>query len=62
MLLIFSILVIFGVNAFEGEYQKKNSKSSRPNVFRKNFTKFRRKHLCQSLFLIKLQTSGLQLY
>ena len=27
-----------------------------------NFTKFIGKHLCQNLFLIKLQTSGLQLY
>ena len=26
-----------------------------------NFAKFTGKHLCQSLFLIKLQTSGLQL-
>ena len=42
-------------------------KSSRPEMFCKNgvlenFTKFTRKHLCQSLFLIRLQASGLQLY
>ena len=28
----------------------------------RNFVKFTGKHLCQSLFLIKLQGSGLQLY
>ena len=28
----------------------------------RSFTKFTWKHLCQSLFLIKLQASGLQLY
>ena len=28
----------------------------------RNFTKFTGKHLCQSLFLIKLQASGLELY
>ena len=28
----------------------------------RNFTKFTGKHLCQSIFLIKLQASGLQLY
>ena len=30
--------------------------------FLKNFIKFTGKHLCQSLFLIKLQASGLQLF
>ena len=40
---------------------------SRPEVFCKkgvprNFTKFTGKHLCQSLFLIKLKLWGLQLY
>ena len=39
-------------------------KSSRSDMFCKkvvlrNFTKFTGKHLCQSLFLIKLQASGL---
>ena len=45
-------------------------RSSRPEVFcekgvLRNFAKFTGKHLCQSLFLIKLQASrpqGLQLY
>ena len=32
------------------------------NVALKTFTKFKRKHLCQSFFLIKLQAKGLQLY
>ena len=41
--------------------------TSRPKVFcRKgvfrNFAKFTRKRLCQSLFLIKLRALGLQLY
>ena len=35
--------------------------SVRTGVLR-NFTKFTGKHLCQSFFLIKLQTSSLQLY
>ena len=59
MLLIFSILVIFGVNAFEGEYQKKNSRSNRPNFFRKkgvlkSFAKFAAKHLRQGFFFNKV--------
>ena len=42
-------------------------RSSRPDVFceksvLRNFAKFTGKHLCQSLFLIKLQPWGLQLY
>ena len=38
------------------------TRSSRPEVlFKKSFTKFRRKHLRRS-FLIKLQTGGLQRY
>ena len=42
-------------------------RSSRPDVFceksvLRNFAKFTGKHLCQGLFLIKLQTWGLQLY
>ena len=44
-----------------------NIRSSHPKTFcekgvLKNFAKFTEKHLCQSLFLIKLQGSGLQLY
>ena len=32
------------------------NRSSRPEMFCKKFRKIHRKHLCQSLFLIKLQT------
>ena len=42
------------------------NKSSRPEVFcrksdLKNFAKFTGKHVCQSLFIIKLQSFGLDL-
>ena len=46
---------------------KKIFRSSRPGVFCKkgvlrNFANFTGKHLCESLFLIKLEARGLQLY
>ena len=46
---------------------KKIFRSSRPGVFCKkgvlrNFANFTGKHLCESLFLIKLEAGGLQLY
>ena len=46
---------------------KKIFRSSRPGVFCKkvvlmNFANFTGKHLCESLFLIKLEAWGLQLY
>ena len=44
-----------------GKFVLGNGRSSRPDVFcrkgvLRNFAKFTGKHLCQSLFLIKLQT------
>ena len=45
----------------------KNKEQPPPELFRRkgairNFAKFTGKHLCHSLFLIKLQPLGLQLY
>ena len=61
------ILVVLIKKCIPAFLQLRYSKNSRPEVFCKkgvlrSFSKFTGKHLCQSLFLIKLQTPGLQLY
>ena len=47
---------------FMTRYRSSHRRCSSKKGVLKNFAKFAGKHLCQSLFLIKLQVLGLQLY
>ena len=60
---IYALVNLIDGNTGHEEWLSGKHRTSPPNVFCKkgvleNFTKFTGKHLCQSLFLIKLQASG----
>ena len=60
---IYALVNLIDGNTGHEEWLSGKQRTSPPNVFCKkgvleNFTKFTGKHLCQSLFLIKLQASG----
>ena len=56
------ILPCFFVSCFNEKFQKHLFADVPQNRVLKSFAKFTEKHLCWSLFLIKLQPSGLELF